>query len=186
MGGGLKVINDEYLNNDYMIEDNNNFCIYCGAPVDSTQKFCIQCGNPVYRKKQEIKKLSSEYDSKIDELVNDYDSKQKRASELVEKLFEPNHNTYNHFMDIITKSNNLFEIQVDISKKMIDLNIDKYPFVEREIKEKINTLQEFVDKMEELIDELVIQISSNKEDDEDLKNLFREMDDLIGSVKDYR
>ena len=47
-------------------------------------------------------------------------------------------------------------------------------------------MQEFVDKMEELIDELVIQISSNKEDDEDLKNLFMEMDDLIGSVKDYR
>lgn len=39
--------------------------------------------------------------------------------------------------------------------------------------------------MEDLINELVIQLSSNKKDNEDINNLFNEMDDLIDSVKDY-
>ena len=39
--------------------------------------------------------------------------------------------------------------------------------------------------MEDLINELVIQLSSNKQDNDDINNLFRDMDDLIDSVKDY-
>ena len=57
--------------------------------------------------------------------------------------------------------------------------------VEGELENKIRTLNTFVDKMEDLIDELVIHLSSNKKDDEDINNLFKDMDDLINSVKDY-
>jgi hypothetical protein len=39
--------------------------------------------------------------------------------------------------------------------------------------------------MEELINELVIQLSSNKKDNDDINDLFKDMDDLIDSVKDY-
>jgi hypothetical protein len=39
--------------------------------------------------------------------------------------------------------------------------------------------------MDDLINELVIQLSSNKKDNEDVDNLFKDMDDLIDSVKDY-
>ena len=58
-------------------------------------------------------------------------------------------------------------------------------FEDEEIDNKIKTLQSFIDKMEDLINELVIHLSSNKEDNDDINNLFKDMDDLIGSVKDY-
>ena len=39
--------------------------------------------------------------------------------------------------------------------------------------------------MEDLINELIIHMSSNREDTEDINALFDDMDDLIDSVKDY-
>ena len=39
--------------------------------------------------------------------------------------------------------------------------------------------------MNDLIDELVIHLSSNKDDSTEINNLFKDMDDLIDSVKDY-
>ena len=50
---------------------------------------------------------------------------------------------------------------------------------------KIKTLETFVDKMEDLINELVIHLSFNEKDNDDINNLFNDMDDLIHSVKDY-
>ena len=57
--------------------------------------------------------------------------------------------------------------------------------VEKEIESKIKTLETFIDKMDDLINELVIQLSSNEKDNDDINNFFDEMDDLINSVKDY-
>ena len=39
--------------------------------------------------------------------------------------------------------------------------------------------------MNELINELIIHIGSNKKDDDDINNLFNDMDDLINSIKKY-
>ena len=39
--------------------------------------------------------------------------------------------------------------------------------------------------MNDLIDGMVIRLSSNEHDIEDINNLFEDMDDLIDSVKDY-
>lgn len=170
------------------IEDNHNhFCIYCGAKIDSTQNFCSDCGKPVYReaKVEVVKKIPSMYDAKIDELAQEYNSKQAKAKELVEKQFDPNHMAYEKFISSINKSNKLFDIQVDIARKMSEMDFGENPFVEKELKSKINLLQEFIDKMEDLISELVIHLSSNKKDNEDINNLFNDMNDLIDSVKDY-
>ena len=168
------------------IEDNHNhFCIYCGARLDAGQNFCSECGKPVFRNKVEIKIHPSKYNEKIAQLEQDYDLKQRRAQELVEKLFDHNHVTYDKFAGSITKSNNLFSTQLDITKKMADMDLNENPFVEKEIEKKLNTLQAFIDKMEDLINELIIHMSSNKEDDSDINNLFKDMEDLIDSVKDY-
>lgn len=168
-------------------EDNHNhFCIYCGARIEDNQNFCSDCGKPVFRQNEpQIRKVPSKYNSKIDELEQTYNLKQSKARELVEKQFDAEHMAYERFMASINKSNNLFAIQVDIARKMADMDIDKNPFVERELEEKLNTLQAFIDKMEDLTNELVIHLSSNKKDNEDINNLFNDMDDLIDSVKDY-
>jgi hypothetical protein len=68
---------------------------------------------------------------------------------------------------------------------MIELDDGSNTVVRKELEVKIKTLNTFIDKMEELINELVIQLSSNKKDNDDINDLFKDMDDLIDSVKDY-
>ena len=166
-------------------DDHNHFCIYCGARIDFDQNFCSECGKQIYRQKPKVTKAPSEYENKIAELEDEYNIKQSKARELVEKQFDPNHMAYERFTSSITKSNNLFSTQVSIAKKMAEMDINESPFVEKELDNKLVTLQTFIDKMEDLINELIIHMSSNKEDTEDINALFDDMDDLIDSVKDY-
>lgn len=166
-------------------DDHNHFCIYCGARLEPNQNFCIQCGKKVFHVERINEVAPSKYDEIIDNLENDYNLKQKRAKELVEKLFDPNHMAYNKFSSSINKSNQLFENQLEVTRKMVELDTDNNELVEKEIDAKINTLETFVDKMEDLINELVIHMSSNEKDNDDIHNLFNDMDDLIRSVKDY-
>lgn len=165
-------------------DNHNHFCIYCGAKLVPNQHFCSQCGKEVYHDPNEVViKVSSKYKSQIDEIEQEYNSKQAKATDLVEKLFDPTHMSYSKFTSAITKSNQLFANQLKIAQRMMEL--DSNEVVDSEIENKIVTLNTFVDKMEDLINELVIQMSSNKEDNEDINNLFDDLDDLIESVKDY-
>ena len=167
-----------------MVEDNHNhFCIYCGARLVPNQHFCSQCGKEVYHDLAPSIKASSIYEAKIKKIEQEYDSKQAKAKELVDKLFDPSHMSYSKFASAIEKSNQLFATQLKITQKMMEL--DSSDVVNRQIEDKINVLNAFVDKMEDLINELVIQLSSNKHDNDDINNLFNDMDDLIDSVKDY-
>ncbi len=167
------------------VDDNHNhFCIYCGAKIEPNQHFCIKCGKEIYHDPEEVVfKAPSKYKPEIDKIEEEYNSKQEKATELVEKLFDPTHMSYSKFTNAIKRSNQLFANQLKITQRMMEL--DSNDVVDGEIENKINTLNAFVDKMEELINELVIQLSSNKEDNDELNSLFNDMDDLIDSVKDY-
>ena len=166
-------------------DEHTHFCIYCGSRIEPGQNFCADCGKPVYREKATAVKKPSKYDAKIEELEKAYYDKERKAKELVEKMFDPNHISYERFNSSIVKSNNLFDIQVGIAKKMAEMDTDDNPFIVKEMETKLQTLQTFIDKMEDLTSELVIHLSSNKKDNEDINNLFKDMDDLIDSVKDY-
>ena len=166
-------------------DTHNHFCIYCGAKISPDQKFCIECGKKIYREEKVFKTTPSKYDEMISDLEEEYDIKQAKASELVEKLFDPTQMAYNKFSSSINKSNQLFATQLEITKKMVELDTDNNEIVEKEIDSKIITLQSFIGKMDDLINELVIHLSSNKKDNDDINNLFEDMDDLIHSVKDY-
>ena len=168
-------------------EDNHNhFCIYCGAKLVPNQHFCSQCGREVYHEPEPPKvNVPSRFEAKVDDIEKEYDSKQKKATELVEKLFDPSHMSYQKFTSAIKKSNGLFDNQMAVTRKMIELDDGNNAVVEKEIEGKLRTLNTFIKKMEELINELVIQLSSNKKDNEDINDLFKDMDDLIDSVKDY-
>ncbi len=166
-------------------EDHNHFCIYCGAKLESGQHFCTQCGKEVFHDELSVEVVPSKYDEIIFDIEQEYDIKQKRAKELVSKLFDPTHMAYNKFLSSINNSNRLFYSQVEITKKMVEVDDGSKEFVEHEIDNKIQVLKTFICKMDDLIDELVIHLSSNKEDSDDINNLFNDMDDLIDSVKDY-
>ncbi|MBQ2666469.1 MAG: hypothetical protein IJF99_06800 [Methanobrevibacter sp.] len=148
------------------------------------QHFCSQCGREVYHDpNEETVKVPSKFESQVNEIEQEYNSKQAKATELVGKLFDPTHMSYSKFTNAIKKSNQLFANQLKITQRMMELESNEV--VEAEIEKKIVTLNTFVDKMEDLINELVIQLSSNKDDNDDINDLFKDMDDLIGSVKDY-
>lgn len=167
-----------------MGENHNHFCIYCGASLDSNQHFCTQCGKEVYHDPdEEAIKVESKYKTKIDEIEQEYNSKQEKATELVEKIFDPTHMSYSKFTNAIKQSNQLFANQLKITQRMMELESNEV--VDGEIEKKIKILNTFIDKMEDLINELVIQLSSNKKDNDDINDLFNDLDDLIGSVKDY-
>ena len=167
-------------------DDHNHFCIYCGEPLEPGQNFCSQCGREVYREfKVEVVRNPSKYELKIDEIKQEYDSKQAKAFELVEKSFDPSHLSYSKFSEAIKKSNRLFESQLEVTREMLKVDDDDSIIVKRELENKIRILETFIDKIEDLINELVIHLSSNKRDNEDIDNLFHDMDDLIDSVKDY-
>lgn len=167
-----------------MVEDNHNhFCIYCGARLVPNQNFCSQCGKKVYHDSVHVIKRPSRYEAEIKKIEQEYDSKQAKAKELIDKLFDPSHMSYSKFTSAVNKSNQLFANHLKIAQKMMEL--DESEIVNRQIEDKIKVLNAFIDKMEELINELVIQLSSNKKDNDDINNLFNDMDDLIDSVKDY-
>jgi len=168
------------------IEDNHNhFCIYCGAKLIENQHFCSECGKEVFQGQSIEINVSSKYDSRLIEIKKEYNLKQTKASQLVEKLFPPDHIAYTKFTSIIEKSNRLFANHFDVTQKMVELDVDNNELVEKEIENKISILSSFVDKMNELINELIIHIGSNKKDDDDINNLFNDMDDLINSIKNY-
>lgn len=168
------------------IDDNHNhYCIYCGEKLDPGQHFCSECGREVYHVEPIVNVISSKYDVKIDEIEQEYNFKQRKAMDLVEKQFDSGHMAYEKFSSSINRSNQLFNNQLEVTKKMIELDVDSNQLVENEIDNKIKVLETFIDKMDDLINELVIHISSNKKDDDEINNLFNDMDDLIRSVKDY-
>ena len=168
-----------------VIDDHNHFCIYCGARLDPGQNFCTQCGKAVIRDEFPDKETLSKYNEEIDKLEQEYNIKQSKAIDLVAKLFDPSHMAYSKFSSSITKSNQLFKNQVIIARRMTELENEDNQVVEREIENKLKTLRTFIDKMNDLTNELVIQLSLNKKDTEDINDLFNDMDDLINSVKDY-
>ena len=100
-------------------EDNNHFCIYCGAKLVPGQNFCSQCGKEVYHSSAQTVKPKSKYDAQIASIEQEYHLKQSKATQLVEKLFNSNHITYEKFSSEITKSNQLFTNQLEITKRMI-------------------------------------------------------------------
>lgn len=167
-------------------EDNHNhFCIYCGTKLHPGQNFCSECGKPIFQDEIVVKNIHSKYDAKIDQLEQEYNIKQQKAKELVDKLFDPSNMAYERFNSAIIKSNNLFNTQVGIARKMAEIDVNENPIVAKEMQSKINTLEKFIEKMEDLINELIIHLSSNKKDNDDVDSLFNDMDELIDSVKNY-
>ena len=54
-----------------------------------------------------------------------------------------------------------------------------------ELEEKIKDLETIIEKLNDLINELIISSKDSKKSDDEIQNLFKDMDDLIDSVKKY-
>ena len=125
------------------------------------------------------------YEKEISNLKIIFNVKEEVVRELIEKRFEPPQITYDKFISVIDSSHKLFYTQADAASNIINLAAEDTPRVQSEIHAKIDAMKRIIDQIEELTNELVINISSSDESTQEVDHLLEDMENLIGSVKDY-
>lgn len=165
-----------------------HFCMNCGARLTPNDNFCGNCGVKVgetkRRSKIEIQNFL-QYKNQIYDLKNEFDIKEKRARDLSDKVFDKANMTYTKFDSSLNNIHKLFYEQMDAALNIIDLSASESEMLENELNNKISLLKSFISKLNDLIDEFVIHISSNGENSEEIQNVFEDMESLIDSVKYY-
>ena len=124
-----------------------------------------------------------EYESQIKELKIEFEAKDKVVRDLIEKRFQPPQITYTRFITLVDKSGEIFDREAEASLNIINLASEDSPKIDKELTTKIGIMESIIDKIEDLTNELVLSMDSS--DDEDADSLMADMEDLIGSVKDY-
>lgn len=126
------------------------------------------------------------YKNQIKKLKETYETKEKKVLELLEKKFPQGQISYYRFKEEVDNCRVNFFREADAAESMIELSDEYSDKIATELKNKVKTLQEIVGKLNDLQSELIISISNETDDgDEEIKNLIKEMNDLIDSVKNY-
>ena len=121
----------------------------------------------------------------INHLSEEFKAKEKKASELIEKRFKSSELTYDKFKSVLTSAHENFYIQRDSALEIINLSSHKNEKLDSELSKRINALKSILEKVNQLIEALVIDSIESRESEEDLKVLVDDMEDLINSVQDY-
>ena len=125
------------------------------------------------------------YEDEVNNLKAQYDSKEKVVINLIEKSFAPPQITYDKFMDTVKKCSKVFNNQVDSALNIVKLTTRETPRIDTELENKITNMKAIISQIDDLTNELIINLSSNKKSNSDVENLFDDMKDLIDSVKKY-
>ena len=160
----------------------------CGARLTPNDNFCGNCGVKVGKTKRRSKieiQNFLQYKNQIYDLKNEFDIKEKRARDLSDKVFDKANMTYTKFDSSLNNIHKLFYEQMDAALNIIDSSASESEMLENELNNKISLLKSFISKLNDLIDEFVIHISSNGENSEEIQNVFEDMESLIDSVKYY-
>ena len=126
------------------------------------------------------------YESQVNDLKQLYEVKEKVAIDMIEKRFSPTEMTYEKFMSTLKSCSNLFYEQAESTLNIINFSTDDSPKVEYEIKNRIDVLKLIIEKVDELTNELVLNMSSLDSDSDEIRYLVEDMEKLIKSVKDYK
>ena len=118
-------------------------------------------------------------------LKNTFDQKEENINNLITKRFDNGELSYDRFMDVIKNCHKLFYHQSDSALSIINLAPEYSIRLDETVKGKIYILKSIIEEMNHLIEELIIH-DGDDESDEELKELFSNMDNLINSVKDYK
>ena len=126
------------------------------------------------------------YESEINNLKVLFEVKEDVARQLVAKKFKPPQITYDRFILMIDKCNDLFYSQAETALNIIKLAAEDTPRIRKEVENKIDSMKRIIDQIEDLTNELVINISTDSDSKQEVQVLLDDMEDLIGSVKDYK
>ena len=130
----------------------------------------------------------SPYKDKLPEINNlseEFKAKENKASQLIEKRFKSSELTHDKFKSVLTSAHENFYIQRDSALEIINLSSHKNEKLDSELSKRINALESILEKVNQLIEALVIDSIESRESEEDLKVLVDDMEDLINSVQDY-
>lgn len=125
------------------------------------------------------------YEDEVNNLKVEYDAKEKVVVNLIEKSFAPPQITYDKFMTTVNNCNKVFNNQVDSALNIVKLTTRETPRIDTELESKISNMKAIISNIDDLTNELIINLSSNKKSNSDVENLFDDMKDLIDSVKKY-
>lgn len=127
------------------------------------------------------------YEKKAYDLENLYKIKEKIAIDLIEKKFFSNSITYDKFLSVITTSRTAFYNELSEMFSIIETTTENNEKINTELLTKNANLKRIIEKLDELTNELVINLNTtNDEDEEEIKILLEDMESLINSVKDYK
>ena len=126
------------------------------------------------------------YKYEIDNLKQAFDKKEANITGLINKRFENGELSHNRFMSVIDSCHKLFYHQSDSATSIIEMAPEYSERLDETVKDKISIMESINDEMNNLIEELIIHDSDNEKSEEDLQELFSNMDNLINSVKDYK
>jgi len=130
---------------------------------------------------------SQQYESILNDLKKKYLEKEDIVKPIIKEIFPPPQMTYDRFMGEIGSCNKTFYSEADLILKLINIDPEISEKTENEIKNRLNALKSIIDKMSELSVELVVSSSSSYEKDgeNELNLLLKDMQELIASVDDY-
>ncbi|MBO5840108.1 MAG: hypothetical protein J6Q86_01605 [Methanobrevibacter sp.] len=126
------------------------------------------------------------YKAEIDNQKQAFDKKEENIKGLINKRFESGELSHNRFMSVIDSCHKLFYHQADSATSIIEMAPEYSERLDETVKDKISIMDSINDEMNNLIEELIIHDGDDEKSDEDLKELFANMDNLINSVKDYK
>ena len=169
----LNIVSEEGLETRlrYLIKQNSNKTV---PPKEVEEPEVIIVPSSLKRYEEEIKTLKTEYDAKEKVVVN-----------LIEKSFTPPQITYDKFMDSVKNCSKVFNSQFDSALNIIQLTSRETPRINTELESKISHMKAIISQIDDLTNELIINLSSDKKSNADVENLFDDMKNLIDSVKKY-
>lgn len=126
------------------------------------------------------------YKAQIDNQKQAFDKKEENITDLINKRFETGELSHNRFISVIDSCHKLFYHQSDSATSIIEMAPEYSERLDETVKDKISIMESINDEMNNLIEELIIHDGDNEKSEEDLKELFANMDNLINSVKDYK
>lgn len=131
----------------------------------------------------QIPKKFEGYKNRLDGLKKTYAKKDVKAREMIEKKFTPPQITYTKFISTVDSSTQVFNQEAEELANLLELGDEDSQRIVTEIERKFGVLETIVGKMDDLINELVISLDSTNDDE--VENLFDDMEHIIGSIKDY-
>ncbi|GAA5818380.1 MAG: conserved hypothetical protein [Methanobrevibacter sp. CfCl-M3] len=146
--------------------------------------------NSTINDEKDVEEICSEfknYKEDINNLKTKYQNKEEVAKKIIKEHFPSPQLTYDRFMGEIDIWGEIFHKQAESTLNIINISPEYTPRVDEELKNRINTLKSIVEKMEELVFELTINLdnSSKKTNVGEVNELLTDMQKLIDSVKEY-